>query len=435
MPPRPRRRPKVYVWKPRKTVNGKLVEYDKWYYRFANPAFPDRSDKKFVKGAGYTDRDATVKKGERELLEAEQRLEGILPPRDARADHDYRIDKLLPAYRDYLLYTKASDREYVELALARIRRAAAATGATTVYHLKPEPVARWLAEQRALPVVKGRRATKNAPRVKPQRPFSFGTCDHYIRSLRGFLNWCVWKKHMTGHALTPRELPFFKNEAGRRLRRDLDRADFERLIATTFASPATVRGLTGRDRACLYMVAAYTGLRAGELKALTPESINTRDRTVIADAAYAKGGRTDLLPIQPGLWAFIADWLKDRPDGEPLWPGTWSMKFSAKMLRRDLKAAGIPYKTAHGYFDFHALRVQCATMLADGGVPLQTAQKFLRHSRPDLTSNVYTKRRIGALAEAAAKMPSVDVATPRLFNPAPESPPESTGSGGVSQVV
>lgn len=41
--------------------------------------------------------------------------------------------------------------------------------------------------------------------------------------------------------------------------------------------------------------------------------------------------------------------------------------------------------------DFHSLRVSCATMLAASGVPLTTAQRFLRHSDPRLTANVYTK--------------------------------------------
>lgn len=40
---------------------------------------------------------------------------------------------------------------------------------------------------------------------------------------------------------------------------------------------------------------------------------------------------------------------------------------------------------------FHALRVTVATRLCNAGAPLAQARKFMRHSSPELTANVYTK--------------------------------------------
>ncbi len=42
-------------------------------------------------------------------------------------------------------------------------------------------------------------------------------------------------------------------------------------------------------------------------------------------------------------------------------------------------------------FDFHGLRAQCATLLAQRGVHPKIAQSILRHSDINLTMNVYTR--------------------------------------------
>ena len=61
------------------------------------------------------------------------------------------------------------------------------------------------------------------------------------------------------------------------------------------------------------------------------------------------------------------------------------------MIRGDLKAAGIPYSDAHGNdYDFHSLRHQFITDLSRAGVSLRAAQELARHSKPELTANIYT---------------------------------------------
>ena len=52
------------------------------------------------------------------------------------------------------------------------------------------------------------------------------------------------------------------------------------------------------------------------------------------------------------------------------------------MLRRDLEAAGIPYRTAEGIADFHALRHTYASRLVRHGVSVKVAQDLARHSDP-----------------------------------------------------
>jgi integrase len=63
---------------------------------------------------------------------------------------------------------------------------------------------------------------------------------------------------------------------------------------------------------------------------------------------------------------------------------------TSEMLKIDLKAAGIEYKTEQGQADFHALRHTFGTMLALSGTSPQIAQKLMRHSNFNLTQNIYT---------------------------------------------
>jgi len=55
----------------------------------------------------------------------------------------------------------------------------------------------------------------------------------------------------------------------RKQRRVLDSNEFAELIAATTESARTFRGLDSPDRATIYTLAAYTGLRASEIGSLT----------------------------------------------------------------------------------------------------------------------------------------------------------------------
>jgi len=61
-----------------------------------------------------------------------------------------------------------------------------------------------------------------------------------------------------------------------------------------------------------------------------------------------------------------------------------------RILDRDLAVAGIPKRDERNrVVDVHALRVTFGTHLCAAGVPLRTAQAAMRHSKPELTANIY----------------------------------------------
>jgi hypothetical protein len=76
-------------------------------------------------------------------------------------------------------------------------------------------------------------------------------------------------------------------------------------------------------------------------------------------------------------------------DPQLLWPGSW-MRHAAEMLRADLAAVEIDYRDAAGVYDFHSLRHQYVSNLADAGAHPRVAQDLARRSTIELTMKRHT---------------------------------------------
>ncbi len=186
------------------------------------------------------------------------------------------------------------------------------------------------------------------------------------------------------------------------------------------------RGLSGRDRAALYLTAAYTGLRAHELATLTAGSfdLDSDPPVIIVKAGYSKRRRKDQQPIRPDLAALLQELVSELRAAElpttlpmkrvgrdvahaRLWPGKW-FKDAAEMLRIDLAAAGIAFEDSGGMvLDFHALRGTFATMLSKSGVSPKAAQELMRHSDIRLTMQTYTNLQVRDVAGSLTQLPPI----------------------------
>lgn len=222
-------------------------------------------------------------------------------------------------------------------------------------------------------------------------------------------------------------------------------------------SGESYRGLSGADRALLYIVAANTGLRARELISLTADSfdLDADQPTVTVEAAYSKHRRRDVLPVRADLVVLLRPVVSDlnskaadaaqnrtvhkhdsrvKSSGEiasaaRLWPGTWADR-AAEMLAADLAAARqtwidevkdegderaerinsdyLAYTDDTGrVFDFHALRHQFISNLARGGASPKEAQALARHSTITLTMDRYTHLGIVDLSAALDRLPKL----------------------------
>ena len=167
--------------------------------------------------------------------------------------------------------------------------------------------------------------------------------------------------------------------------------------------------LLGRERALIYKTLVLTGLRKGELSSLTVAHLRLDDVVpfLTLDAADEKNREGNDLALRDDLAADLRDWLADKmarlqvearqaeaPIPARLLPDTLVFDVPhklSKILNRDLRLAGIPKRDDRGRtLDVHVLRHTFGTMLSKGGVAPRTAQVAMRHSKIDLTMNVYT---------------------------------------------
>jgi len=167
--------------------------------------------------------------------------------------------------------------------------------------------------------------------------------------------------------------------------------------------------MTGYERALLYRLAAESGLRANELRSLKVSSFHFKNLTV--STTRTKNKKAAVLPLRGDTAAELGTYLAGKTPSATAFGGSYrKTDRTAEMLRKDLAEAGLDYSDGCGrYFDFHALRGECATLLAASGVHPKTAQSILRHSDIKLTMNAYTHTLRGQEAEAVQSLPDLSL--------------------------
>ncbi len=266
-------------------------------------------------------------------------------------------------------------------------------------------------ERTARTVHDGRRYLDTETR---ERPLSVQTSNHYLESVKRFTAWLVSDGRTGSDALAELAELDVTEDKIQHPRRAISADDFEKLVRAAAAS-SPVESIAGPDRAMLYILAAWTGFRRKELSSLTRRSfdLDAQTPTVRVNAAYAKNKRTDSIPLHPVVAERVRAWLNAKGDvgaNAPMFAlrtagGHW--RKTAKMMRTDCEAAGVPYCDEDGLFaDFHANRHTFITNLGRSGVPLGTGQKLARHSDPKLTSNIYTHLAIHDKAAGIDALPA-----------------------------
>ncbi len=347
----------------------------KWYIRYPGP------DGRIKEVAGFTDKAATQARAVQLERNAVREAVGLVDPVDQYLTDP--VEKHLADFQRHL-QSKGDSADHVQRTVARITKTLHGTAARRLADINASRVQAFLLDLRA-------------------RGMSTETVNHYLVAVKMFSRW-LWKQgRLASDPLAG--LSRQNAEADRRHpRRVLSQGEFSRLVAAAESSPQVFRGLSGPDRAALYMLAAGSGLRASELASVTRATLllDAQPPRVQVQAAYAKNRRQATIPLPEEVAEYLRRWLASRAtvplDRQArLWPGTWHLR-AADMLKRDLARAGIPYELDGQVFDFHALRAQYATLLGRQRVNLQTAQALLRHSDPKLTARTYTKLGITDLA-------------------------------------
>jgi site-specific recombinase XerC len=147
----------------------------------------------------------------------------------------------------------------------------------------------------------------------------------------------------------------------RHVRRALTDDELCRLIRSAETGPVRYE-MSGPLRAMAYRVASSAGLRVDELRTLVPESfrLDTHDPSIVLRAISTKNRRPADQPIPQSLAREIRHWLAGMPADASVFPLHHE---TAKAIRADLKAVGIPYETDEGVADFHSLRAYYVSAL------------------------------------------------------------------------
>lgn len=249
---------------------------------------------------------------------------------------------------------------------------------------------------------------------------SVQTYNHYLKSAKQFTRWLVRDRRTVSDPLA--HLSKLNVSIDRRHdRRALSAEEFQRLVeAARVGDP--IETISGPDRAMMYILAAWTGFRKGEIGSLTRSSFNLQSDppTATVQACYSKRKREDTQILHPILAELIRQLLAGKPELGPSdvlfpvsgrAPGSKERK-THKMMQRDLQAARekwireatnpedaaareesdfLAYCSESGLFaDFHSTRHLFITSLERARVSPKMAQTLARHSDVRLTLGVYT---------------------------------------------
>lgn len=240
---------------------------------------------------------------------------------------------------------------------------------------------------------------------------SNGTLNTHLNAAKTWARW-VADKLDTRSPLRVLK-PFNVETTRRRSKRVLTDAELAQLIAAAenARGGGKTRAIRGPDRAMLYRVAAFTGLRAKELAVLRPESfhLDATPPVVVVEARDQKGKRDEPVPLPEHLVAVLRPWLAGKPAGERLWPGNWAKnRDQFDWIARDVKRAGIAVLDARGRnVTFHGLRRRYVTRLFQAGGTVPEVRRLARHKDVRTTLNHYTDETMGELAALANKLPAV----------------------------
>jgi integrase len=142
------------------------------------------------------------------------------------------------------------------------------------------------------------------------------------------------------------------------------------------------KNATNSEVSAAIMIAAYTGLRASELLALSTATITSRSLTV----SQSKTGKPRVVPLPLAAQQYVR--------ALPLGISYWQLHSEFCKAR---EAAGLPH------VQFHDLRHTCASWLINAGVDLYTVGKILGHTTPATTAR-YAHLSTQTLAKAMARL-------------------------------
>lgn len=371
--------------RPPEVIRGKRVVYKNWYAEWQG------ADGKTHRRMIGPKKDQAVQALAR-FEEAERCRRLGLPDTSAQAEGwSASVAGLIPQYLDVLAGRDTSP-EYRALVADYLARLAAGCRWHTLGAVTADSLTVYLGRRRDDPEIGNGPATLNS----------------YLRVAKGFANWAARRYGLA----SPLEglKPYPEAVDLRRSRRILTDGELAKLVEAARSCPAKGRAhFRGPERAVLYLVAAYTGLRAGELAELTPADFDLGGDppVVTVRARDAKNKEAEPVPLPAHLVDTLRPFLAGRGRGEKLWPGNWAANRKQRdYLARDLARAKVAEFDREGErVTFHSLKRRYVVRLIDAGAKIHEVRRLARHKDVKTTLNYYAPTDLGALGKLADRLP------------------------------
>jgi integrase len=207
-----------------------------WYIGYTDHAGRRRTAK------GFSDKAETERLAARLEDEARMIREGLSVP-VSQSDRKAPLDHHLEASEKHLRNRDVSRKQVYEVT-TKIRRVLTGCGFSRVADLKAHEVESYLECLRS-------------------EGLSKQTSNHYLRALKQFCRWLKRAKRIDENPLA--DIPMLNVQTDRRHdRRPLLIEEFTLLVAAAESGPP-IEGISGADRAMMYILSAWTGYRKGEI--------------------------------------------------------------------------------------------------------------------------------------------------------------------------
>ncbi len=220
------------------------------------------------------------------------------------------------------------------------------------------------------------------------------TLNEYLGHLRSFFGWLEEREMIGVNPLKSVKLLRIEKEDSQR--------------AFTMNELSQLIAAVPRYRACLYRIAAFTGLRKAELKALTWSRI-TLDGVkplIELEPSKTKNRKGGTLPLHPEALEAFQELRSLCPEEATFvfFKGVTQMP----RFYKDLALAGIEAEDNRGRgLVFHSFRRTWATILNSSGIAPRVAMELMRHSDLRLTMSTYNDSNMLPLMRELEKVPSL----------------------------
>ena len=257
-------------------------------------------------------------------------------------------------------------------------------------------------------------------RTSQAETLSGKTLNDYLSLARTFFGWCERQQLLAADPLRHLETADTRGRATLN-RRALADGELRKLIEAA-----------GEERGLVYLFAARTGLRRGEIRTLRWHDLHldAPEPYLMTRASTSKNRREQALPLSPELYeAFMKRNTQRHDAGDLVFPVVPKMP----RFLKDVGNAGIDRKDSLGRIvDFHCLRHTYCTHLLANGASLRVTQLLMRHSDPKLTGKDYLDESLLPAREEIRRLPRLD--SPTHDTPG-RTPNQGAGGHLLSQQV